>query len=255
MTKTQLTIHMPAKKSKLWCNPKNFHRFVDRLPPCVIHCFTGNREQAIKYLQVYFESLSFSWHTCFLSIFSSSIMSAKINFIIASYAHIFLMLIKISFFTKHHHYHHHHQHHHHHHRHLHISSSAATLGWLATCGRTSLKMEYAESWRRGSVYFFYFIQRLLNYLHFVFLFWLQLIALVDLILFETAGDPVGQAPGGNRRSLHVSWPTLWESHAATNITKDHNDKRYDGDALESENGNCLLSDSRLIWLTTYDISW
>jgi len=27
-------------------------RFVDRLPPCVIHCFTGNREQAIKYLQL-----------------------------------------------------------------------------------------------------------------------------------------------------------------------------------------------------------
>ena len=53
-------------------------------------------------------------------------------------------------------------------------------------------------------------------------FWLQLI---DLILFETVGDPVGQAPGGNRRSLHVSWPTLWESHAATNITKDHNDKQ------------------------------
>ena len=36
------------------------------------------------------------------------------------------------------------------------------------------------------------------------LFWLQLIALVDLILFETAGDPFGQALGGNRRSLHVS---------------------------------------------------
>lgn len=27
-------------------------RFVDKLPPCVIHCFTGNREQAIKYLQL-----------------------------------------------------------------------------------------------------------------------------------------------------------------------------------------------------------
>ena len=53
------------------------------------------------------------------------------------------------------------------------------------------------------MYSFYFIQRLLNYLYFVF-FWLQLIALVDLILFETAGDPVGQALGGNRRSLHVS---------------------------------------------------
>merc|ERR1712042_121291 len=27
-------------------------RFVDKLPSCVIHCFTGNREQAIKYLQL-----------------------------------------------------------------------------------------------------------------------------------------------------------------------------------------------------------
>ena len=102
----------------------------------------------------------------------------------------------------------------------------------------------------GQCILFYFIQRLLN-----FLYWLQLIALVDLILFETVGDPVGQALGGNRRSLHVSWPTLWKSHAATNITKDHNGKQFDGDALESENRNCLISDSHFIGLTNYDRSW
>ena len=35
---------------------------------------------------------------------------------------------------------------------------------------------------------------------------------------------------------------------------DLDNKQYDGDALESENGRCLNSDNRLIGLTTYDIS-
>ena len=228
MTKTQLTIHMPAKKLKLWCNPKNFHRFVDRLPPCVIHCFTGNREQAIKYLQVYFESLSFSWHTYFLSIFSSSIMSAKINFI-ASYARIFLMLIKISFSPN-------------------IITIIAIINiitiitvifmitiisvifisparllhwadWLPVEGQV---WKWSAQNLGGGGQCILLISSKGFWIISISSFWLQLI---DLILFETVGDPVGQAPGGNRRSLHVSWPTLWESHAATNIPKDHNDKQ------------------------------